>query len=116
MLNNTFILFSIFYVSVSFAADLEFSSKDGSVFKNEKIVSVLLNKDPEPSVLLISKNMSCKIAAGSFDESKSIVEHITKSGPQTTWVQCYSDKFDKPNGPNSIYVSTNRYTLGKKLN
>lgn len=106
------VVVSLFIFQQAWSANLYYIDKEATFSKDEKIESILIHNNPSPSISVHSKNMSCNVLTKTIEEAYKIRGSLTQDS--NSWLQCYGVHIT-PNGPDSVYLETNRYSLGKKF-
>jgi hypothetical protein len=106
------LLFLTFTSLSAYAAEITYTDRNATILKTEKVVSVLVSREPEIFVHIVSNGLSCRLSTKTIEEALAIQTKLASDSK--SWIQCFGD-FKTYESPNRIAVETDRYSLGQKL-
>lgn len=104
---------ALLFSSSSFATELVYISRDGTLYRHEKIGRIDVLHDKAPTVGIYAGRMACSIEMSSVEEAYKLQEQVIAK--KVDMVQCFGDQITSPNGKDSLYLSTSRYSVGTQI-
>ena len=93
------------------ASELSFVEKDGTIARNESVLSTVISNEGPIQISIHGKTTSCVVRTKTIEEAYAIQDRLVDD--KTSWLQCFGKASKRVTEPDSIVVETERYALGR---
>jgi hypothetical protein len=93
------------------ASELSFVEKDGTIARNEAVLSTVISNEGPIQISIHGKTTSCVVRTKTIEEAYAIQDRLVDD--KTSWLQCFGKAAKRVTEPDSIVVETERYALGR---